>query len=133
VAPKQAGSTKADEKADPRKRLAAARLDTAKTAYGAYWARYEAGHGPEEAVHLWSRRWLQAQLDLSDKKADRDAALAAYQERLKKADAIARARLVLGNARSRASGLWRAPRRSPTGRSGRCTASRTRRTARPGC
>jgi hypothetical protein len=36
--------------------------------------------------------------DLSDKKADRDAALASYQERLKKTDEIARARLVLGNS-----------------------------------
>jgi RNA polymerase sigma factor (sigma-70 family) len=92
------GPIKADEQADARKRLAAARLDTAKTAYGAYWALYEAGRSPEEVVHLWSRRWLQSQLDLSDKKADRDAALAAYQERLQKADAIARARLVLGNS-----------------------------------
>jgi hypothetical protein len=89
---------KADEKADQLKRLAAARLDAAKTAYEGYWACYEGGRGPEEAVHLWSRRWLQAQLDLSDKKADRDAALASYQERLKKTDEIARARLVLGNS-----------------------------------
>jgi RNA polymerase sigma factor (sigma-70 family) len=99
VAPKQAEPTpKAGEKADQLKRLAAARLDTAKTAYEAYWLAYEAGRRPEEAVHLWSRRWLQAQLDLSDKKADRDAALASYQERLRKTDEIARARLVLGNS-----------------------------------
>jgi RNA polymerase sigma factor (sigma-70 family) len=99
VAPKKAEPTpKAGDKADQLKRLAAARLDTARTAYEGYWARYEVGRGPEEAVHLWSRRWLAAQLDLSDNKADRDSALASYQERLKKADAIARARLVLGNA-----------------------------------
>jgi RNA polymerase sigma factor (sigma-70 family) len=99
VAPKQAEPTpKAGEKADQLKRLAATRLDTAKTAYEGYWLAYEAGRGQEEVVHLWSRRWLQAQLDLSDKKADRDAALASYQERLKKTDEIARARLVLGNS-----------------------------------
>jgi RNA polymerase sigma-70 factor (ECF subfamily) len=63
VAPKKAEPTpKADEKADQLKRLAAARLDAAQTAYEGYWACYEAGRGPEEAVHLWSRRWLQAQL-----------------------------------------------------------------------
>jgi RNA polymerase sigma factor (sigma-70 family) len=89
---------KAEEKADQLKKLAAARLDTAKTAYEGFWARYGVGLGPEEAVHLWSRRWLQAELDLRDKKADREAALVAYQERLKKTDEIARARLVLGNS-----------------------------------
>lgn len=99
VAPKKAEPTpKADDKADHLKRLATARLDTAKAAYEGYWLLYKVGRGPEEAVHLWSRRWLQAQLDLSDKKADRDAALASYQERLKKTDEIARARLVLGNS-----------------------------------
>jgi hypothetical protein len=100
VAPKKAETKpKADVlKADQLRRLAAARLDAAKTAYEGYWARYEFGRGPEEAVHLWSRRWLQAQLDLSATKADRDAALASYQERLKKTDEMARARLVLGNS-----------------------------------
>src|SRR5262249_5428799 len=98
---------KTGEKADQLKRLAAARLDTAKTAYEGFWLVYQAGRGPEEAVHLWSRRWLQAQLDPSDHQADRDAALASYQERLKKTDEIARARLVLGN--SPVFGLQMAP------------------------
>jgi RNA polymerase sigma factor (sigma-70 family) len=100
VAPQTLGPTpKADEKkANQLKRLAAGRLDAAKAAYLGYWARYEIGRGSEETVHLWSRRLLQAQLDLSDKKADRDAALASYQERLKKTDEIARARLLLGNS-----------------------------------
>jgi len=47
---------KTGEKADQLKRLAAARLDTAKTAYEGFWLVYQAGRGPEEAVHLWSRR-----------------------------------------------------------------------------
>jgi hypothetical protein len=89
---------KADARADWLQRLAAARLEAARTAYEGHWARYEVGRGPEDVVHLWSRRWLQAQLDLSDRKADRDAALTSYQQRLKKTDEIARARLVLGNA-----------------------------------
>jgi RNA polymerase sigma factor (sigma-70 family) len=99
VAPEQAGlAAKADEKADQPQRLAAARLDAAKTAYEGCWARYVEDIGPEDAVHLWSRRWLQAQLDLSEQKADHDVALASYQERLKKTDEIARSRLVLGNS-----------------------------------
>jgi RNA polymerase sigma factor (sigma-70 family) len=99
AAPQEAQpAPKGDEKGEQLRRLAADRLDAARTAYEGYWARYELGRGPEEAVHLWSRRWLQAELDLSKNKADRDAALAAYQERLKKTDEIARARLVLGNS-----------------------------------
>jgi RNA polymerase sigma factor (sigma-70 family) len=89
---------KADRKADQLKRLAEGRLDAARTAYEGHWLRYKEGVDREETVHLWSRRWLQAQLDLSGKKTDRDAALAAYQDRLKKTDEIARARLVLGNS-----------------------------------
>jgi len=91
---------KAEDKADQLKRLAEERLDAARTAYEGYWTRFEVGRDREDAVHLWSRRWLQAQLDLSDKKADRDAALAAYQARLKKTDELARARLLLGKARA---------------------------------
>jgi RNA polymerase sigma factor (sigma-70 family) len=80
------------------KRLAEARLDAAKTAYEGYWANFEIGVGREDAVHLWSRRWLQAQLELCDKQADRVAALSAYQSRLQKTDKLARDRLVLGNS-----------------------------------
>jgi RNA polymerase sigma factor (sigma-70 family) len=98
-APQAAPGPRADGKAGGQlHRLATARLDAARAAYEGHWARYELGRGPEEAVHLWSRRWLQAQLDLSDKQEQRDAALASYQERLKKTDEMARARLVLGNS-----------------------------------
>src|SRR5262249_58231330 len=75
-----------------------ARLDVARTAYEGYWQRFQVGRENEQTVNLWSRRWLQAQLDLSDTKADRDAALPAHQDRLKKVDEIARARLDLGGS-----------------------------------
>ncbi len=86
---------RADEKAEQSRRQAA-RLDVARTAYEGYWSRFQFGMENEQTVTLWSRRWLQAQLDLSDKKADREAALQAHQDRLKKVDEIARARLDLG-------------------------------------
>jgi Sigma-70, region 4 len=89
---------KADEKAELRKRKAAARLDLAKVAHEKYLLRFQLGMETEQAVNLWSRRWLQAQLDLSDKKADRDAALQAHRDRLKKVDELARARLDLGGS-----------------------------------
>jgi hypothetical protein len=84
--------------ADQLKRLAEARRDASRRAYEGYRDRFEAGVEREEVVHLWSRRWLQAQLDLSVTKAERDAAQAAYQDRLRKTDELARARLALGNA-----------------------------------
>jgi RNA polymerase sigma factor (sigma-70 family) len=97
--PKETGpAPKAAEKPGPFKRLARSRLNAAKTAYEAYWLLYQAGREGEQTVNLWSRRWLQAQLDLSDNKADRDAALAAHRDRLAKVDAIARARLDLGGS-----------------------------------
>jgi hypothetical protein len=98
-APKKAEPPpRADEKAEQRKRQASARLDLAKDAYEAYWLRYQLGLESEQPVNLWSRRWLQAQLDTSDKKADRDAALAAHRKRLEKVDEIARARLDMGGS-----------------------------------
>jgi RNA polymerase sigma factor (sigma-70 family) len=89
---------RADEKAEQLKRQASARLDLARDAYELYWLRYQNGLESEQTVNLWSRRWLQAQLDSSDKKADRDAALAAHVKRLEKVDEIARARLDLGGS-----------------------------------
>jgi RNA polymerase sigma factor (sigma-70 family) len=87
---------KAAEKADPLPKTATGRRDLAKAAYEGYLLRFELGQEDEQTVNLWSRRWLQAQLDLSDKKADRDAALQAHRERLKKVDEIARSRVDFG-------------------------------------
>jgi RNA polymerase sigma factor (sigma-70 family) len=89
---------KAAGKADQLKKQAAARLDLAKANFEGYLARFEFARDSEDVVNLWSRRWLQAQLELSDNKADREAALQAHLERLKKVDGIARARLALGNS-----------------------------------
>jgi RNA polymerase sigma factor (sigma-70 family) len=87
---------KADEKA-AQLRMQAARLKLARAAYEGYLLRFQFARETEQTVNLWSRRWLQAQLDLSDKKADRDAAFRAHLDRLKKVDEIARARLDLGS------------------------------------
>jgi hypothetical protein len=87
---------KAAEKADPLPKNATARLDLAKAAYEGYLLRFEVGQEDEQNVNLWSRRWLQAQLDLSGRKDDRDAAIQAHRDRLKKVDEIARTRLDFG-------------------------------------
>jgi RNA polymerase sigma factor (sigma-70 family) len=90
-------AAKTDKKAELHRKRAAARLNLARTSYETSLLLFRFGRGPEQTVNLWSRRWLQAQLDLSDKKADRDAALKAHLDRLKKVDEFARARLDLGN------------------------------------
>jgi RNA polymerase sigma factor (sigma-70 family) len=95
-AKKAVPAARADPKKEQRKRQVA-RLDAARSAYKIAWLRFQAGREPEQTVTLWSRRWLQAQFDLSDRKADRDAALRAHRDRLAKVDDIARARLDLGN------------------------------------
>jgi RNA polymerase sigma factor (sigma-70 family) len=88
---------KALARAEQRKRQGA-RLELARSAYKVAWVRFQLGREPEQTVNLWSRRWLQAQLDLSDKQADRDAALKAHRDRLARVDEIARARLDLGGS-----------------------------------
>jgi hypothetical protein len=98
-APKKADSApQADEEAAQRRKQATARLDLAKAAFEVYLQQFQFARVSEQTVTLWSRRWLQAELDLSVKKADRDAALEAHQDRLKKVDEIAHARLDLGSS-----------------------------------
>jgi RNA polymerase sigma factor (sigma-70 family) len=98
-APKKAGPVPgADGEADLLRKKAAARVDLARGAYAGYFLLFQLGMEHEQTVTLWSRRWLQAQLDLSDKQADRDAALQAHRDRLAKVDEIACARLDLGGS-----------------------------------
>jgi len=89
---------KADEKADLLRKKASARRDLARAAFEGYLLQFQFNMVSEQTVNLWSRRLLQAQLDLSDRKADRDAALQAHRDRLKKVDEVARARLDLGGS-----------------------------------
>jgi RNA polymerase sigma factor (sigma-70 family) len=93
---KQAAPAAKDDPAELPSKQAVTRRDLAKAAYQGYFLRFEAGLDTEQAVHLWSRRWLQAELDLSDKKADRDAARQAHLDRIKRVDEIARSREDLG-------------------------------------
>jgi RNA polymerase sigma factor (sigma-70 family) len=96
--PKTDLAAKGDEKAERLRRGAQTRLDTAKAAYEGYWLRFQLGTENEQTVNLWSRRWLQAELELADKQADRDAAVRAHHDRLARVDEIARARLDLGGS-----------------------------------
>ena len=81
---------------DQLTQLVEARIAAAENAYRGCWQAYEAGIGREETVHLSSRRWLVAQVELSDQKTDREAVLAAYLDRLRQTDEVARAKLSAG-------------------------------------
>ncbi len=95
--PKKAkAAPREDAQAARLRKLTAARLDAAREAFDLAWKRFQHGYESEETVNLWSRRWLQAQLALSDRKADRDKALHAHRERLRMVDDAARVRWDLG-------------------------------------
>lgn len=75
-----------DEPEDPSA-LAEARMKIARQFYEiANDPRSQpAGGTPDyEAIVLWSGRWMDAQLDMSDQRTDRIAAIRAHIERLKK-------------------------------------------------
>jgi RNA polymerase sigma factor (sigma-70 family) len=91
-------AAKADKKGEQLRRQTAARRDAARTAFEMSWVLFQNGMGDEQTVNLWSRRWLQARLELSDTQADRDAALRAHRQRLQKVDEIARAHPYLGGS-----------------------------------
>jgi RNA polymerase sigma factor (sigma-70 family) len=91
--PPQGAGEKPVAKADRLRQLLADRLTAAKLAYEGHWERFKVGREREGKVHLWSRRWLEAQLELSTSQAERDAARAAYRDRLERADELANSRL----------------------------------------
>jgi hypothetical protein len=78
--------------------LARAKLAAARTTYEATVAAYQAGHTDADAAYRWSCRWLEAERDVSDKKADRVAALEAHRDRMKALREIALARYKAGQA-----------------------------------
>lgn len=73
---------RAAPEAAPTKR-AKAKADAARRTYEVVWKNCKEGFIPvAELVYRWSRRWLEADLDLSDKKADRVAAYRAHRQRM---------------------------------------------------
>jgi hypothetical protein len=79
-----APSVRGDEKAQEN---AQARLEAARKVYNGMLERQKVDPGFQtsfETLNLWSRRWLEAQRELSDKKEDRITAAADHLERMKK-------------------------------------------------
>src|SRR5262249_21709644 len=78
--------------AESTKTLLQARLEVAQKGYGDAVKLYQQGKRVEntalpltnaDQVHAWSQRWLDAQREASEKKADRVAAVEAHLERMK--------------------------------------------------
>jgi hypothetical protein len=94
-------SVRADDKARDN---AQARLEAARKVYQGILDRAKVDPTFQqtaiESLNLWSRRWLEAQRELSDKKEDRIAAAADHLERMKKlqADVTASKKGGLGTA-----------------------------------
>ena len=68
--------------------LAEARYRAALRQYEETWTYYRQARTDVQPVYSWSRFVLQAQYDLSDKRANQLAALEAHQARMKKLEAL---------------------------------------------
>lgn len=65
---------------------AKARMEAARKTYQLRWDKWkvaEPGSNDPEGLYRWSRRWLEAQLETIDNKADKLAAYSAHVERMR--------------------------------------------------
>jgi hypothetical protein len=62
--------------------LVKAKMEAARKTYERTW-EVEGGSVDVEHVYQWSRRWLEAERQLSDKKSDRSAAAQGHLDRMK--------------------------------------------------
>jgi hypothetical protein len=64
--------------------------DAARNTYDLHWKHFKNAQGLDlEALHRWSRRWLEAERKVSNKKADQTAALQAHSDRMKELEKVA--------------------------------------------
>jgi hypothetical protein len=79
--------------------LAEARLEAARRAYKEAMDLYREGRTRDvDRVYLWSKRWLEAQRALSNKKADQRAALDAHFKRMRQLEELIKGRYRAGVA-----------------------------------
>jgi RNA polymerase sigma factor (sigma-70 family) len=75
------------------------RRDMAASVFKQNTVRYRAGQGLPSELFSWSERWLEAELALSDKKADQTAALQAHVDRTRELEHLAIAYARTGQGR----------------------------------
>ena len=70
-----------------------AKVDAARRTYDVIWKNNREGLIPlAELAYRWSRRWMEAELELSDKKDDQVAAYQAHKSRMRELARITRER-----------------------------------------
>jgi RNA polymerase sigma factor (sigma-70 family) len=79
-----------------RTRLLKAKADAAKAMWQARWQEFLTGRTTVDFLLPWSRHWLEAQLALSDNKADRVAAYQAHLDRMREAEKVTKAKFEAG-------------------------------------
>lgn len=86
---------------DAEAALKKAMLEDARKVYEMDLARYRAGQAPlgGEELHLWSVRWLEADLDLTADATARTAALKAHVDRMKEVEKMATNLAISGQGR----------------------------------
>jgi hypothetical protein len=75
------------ERAVDTRQLTKERMGAARDAYQLAWNEFrpfDLSKGDGEKVYRWSRRWMEAERELANTKAERAAALQAHFERMKK-------------------------------------------------
>jgi hypothetical protein len=81
-------------RADPKEdleRLQKIKAAAARRTYEVTWKNYREGRRVNpETLYWWSRRWLEADRDLSDKKADQLAAYRSHWERMREWERLVR-------------------------------------------
>src|SRR5207244_6049587 len=74
-------------------KLAKLKVDAARRTFEVVWRNNKEGLAPfAELAYRWSRRWLEAELELNDKKSDRLTAYQAHRGRMRELARITRDR-----------------------------------------
>ena len=82
-----------EEKAAPPWELARAKVEAAKRACLAIAQEYLEGKATIEQVHQWSRRWMDAERDVNNKKAEQMEALKSHISRMQQLEKAAENRM----------------------------------------
>jgi hypothetical protein len=80
----------AEQPPDPLAGLLKQQRDAARKTYEVSWTNYREGRLPAEVVYRWSRRWLDAERQLSAQPDDRILACSAHLQRMVELEQLVR-------------------------------------------
>jgi hypothetical protein len=83
VIPGLAGARPEADQAAIRADLARQRRDAARKTFEVTWINYRQGRAGGDTLYRWSRRWLKAERELSDRPAEQVAAFKAHLDRMR--------------------------------------------------